>query len=256
MLNSCRRISLMLLAAALTFFAVGAAQAQDSNDTSRTTQAPTETSPLSVQQSSTQDTQSGSSSQTPQSGNTTQTQNKPTPLTADEKIKSSFKHAFLNPLPYMTSAMSAGLTQFGEDRLPHKDGGDEVADWGSRSARNFATKSTTTLFASGFYPALFKQDPRYEPSQRKGFARRALHAVSRVFVTRDDDGNLEPNYSRFAGVATASALSNIWEHSTPGHDRIGKDATIRRFGRSFITGSINNIVFKEFWPDIMKIFGR
>jgi hypothetical protein len=154
----------------------------------------------------------------------------------------------------MTSALSAGLTQFNEDRLPHKDNGDEIADWGSRAARNFATKSTTTLFATGFYPALFRQDPRYEPSQSKRFGRRTLHAISRVFVTRGDDGKLEPNYSRFAGVATASALSNLWEHSTPGHDRIGADATFRRFTRSFVTGSINNIVFKEFWPDIIGIF--
>jgi hypothetical protein len=180
----------------------------------------------------------------------------PTPLTGGEKISHAFRSAFLSPFPYVTSAFSAGLTQFGEDRQPHKDGGDEVADWGSRAARNFATRSTTAVFSNGFYPALFKQDPRYEPSRRKGFGHRALHAVSRVFVTRDDDGNLEPNYSRFAGVMTGSALSNIWERSTPGHDRIGTDATIRRFGRSFITGSFNNVVFKEFWPDIIKIFRR
>jgi hypothetical protein len=186
----------------------------------------------------------------------TPTPTQPTPLTAGEKISRSFRSAFLSPFPYVTSAMSAGITQFGEDRQPHKDGGDEVADWGSRAARNFATRSTTVIFANGFYPALFKQDPRYEASRRKGFGRRALHAISRVFVTRDDDGNHEPNYSRFAGVMTASALSNLWERSTPGHDRIGADATIRRFGRSFLTGSLNNIVFREFWPDLIKILRR
>jgi hypothetical protein len=152
------------------------------------------------------------------------------------------------------SAFTAGITQLREDRLPHKDNADELADWGSRAARNFATRSTTTLFASGFYPALFRQDPRYEPSRSKNFGRRALHAVSRVFVTRDDEWNLEPNYSRFAGVMTASALANIWEHSTPDHDRVGPDATLRRFARSFISGSIGNVVFKEFGADIVGIF--
>jgi hypothetical protein len=183
-----------------------------------------------------------------------QSKSRPAPLTAGEKIEHSFRAAFLGPTPYLTSIFSAGLTQLREDRLPHKDGGDEVADWGSRAARSFATRTTTTLFASGFYPALFKQDPRYEPSQSKRFGRRTLHAVSRVFVTRDDAGNLEPNYSRFAGVMTASALANIWEHSTPGHDRIGTDATLRRFASLLATNALGNVIFKEFGPNIIGIF--
>lgn len=254
MSKSSSRVARALLAATALLVFFTAAQAQDSNDTRRATRAPSETSSA-RQSTKTQTTQGGSASQTTQGG-ASQTTNRLAPLTSEKKIEYAFRHAFLSPVPYMTSALSAGLTQFREDRLPHKDTGDEVADWGSRAARNFATKSTTTLFASGFYPALFKQDPRYDASTRKGFGRRALHAASRVFVTRDDAGNLEPNYSRFAGVATASALSNLWEHSTPGHDRTGADATARRFARSFLTGSINNIVFKEFWPDIVRIFRR
>jgi hypothetical protein len=77
------------------------------------------------------------------------------------------------------------------------------------------------------------------------------HAVSRLFVTRDDDWNLEPNYSRFAGAMTASALANVWERSTPGHDRIGTDATFRRFGMSFVSGAIGNL-FREFASDIFR----
>ena len=156
-----------------------------------------------------------------------------------------FRGALLSPVPYAVSAFNAGLTQLGEDRLPHKDNGDEVADWGSRTARVFATRTTSTVFIRGIYPALFKQDPRYERSKSKKFGSRLGHAVSRVFVTRDDDWNLEPNYSRFAGAATASALANVWERSTPDHDRIGADATLKRFGNNFLSGAIGNIV-REF----------
>lgn len=180
----------------------------------------------------------------------------PTPLKAGEKVARSFRAAFLRPTPYLMSAFTAGITQIGEDRLPHKDTSDELADWGSRAARSFATRTTTTIFASGVYPALFRQDPRYERSQSKKVGGRVAHALSRVFVTRDDDGNLEPNYSRFAGAFTASALANVWERSTPGHDRIGTDATFKRFGRSFISAAIGNIVLKEFGPDIVGIFRR
>ena len=220
-----------LLASVLTLSAASAATAQDSKPT--------------------QGVQPGGATQGQQ-----QQQTRRAPLTAGQKVERSFRAAFLKPTPYIRSAFSAGLTQLGEDRLPHKDNGDELADWGSRTARSFGTRAATTLFASGFYPVLFKQDPRYEPSQSKGFGRRAAHAVSRVFVTRDDEGNLEPNYSRFAGAMTASALSNVWEHSTPGHDRVGRDATLRRFTRSFLDAAISNLVFKEFGHDLVGIFHR
>ena len=169
----------------------------------------------------------------------------PAPLTAGQKVRRAFRGAFLSPVPYATAAFNAGITQMGEDRLPHKDTGDELADWGSRTARVFATGTTYRVFGNGFYPALFKQDPRYERSRSKKFGSRLGHAVSRLFVTRDDDWNLEPNYSRFAGAATSSALANVWERSTPGHDRIGARATLRRFGNTFISGAIGNIV-REF----------
>jgi hypothetical protein len=178
-----------------------------------------------------------------------QTQNQPTPLTAGQKVKRAFRGAFLSPAPYAIAAFNAGITQMGEDRLPHKNTDDEIADWGSRTARVFATGTTYRVFGNGFYPALFKQDPRYERSKSKKFGRRLGHAVSRLFVTRDDDWNLEPNYSRFAGAMTSSSLANVWEHSTPGHDRVGADATFKRFGMTFISGAIGNI-FREFAGDL------
>ncbi len=172
-----------------------------------------------------------------------------TPLTAEQKIKRAFRGAFLSPAPYALAAFNGGIRQMGEDRLPHKDTGDEFADWGSATARVFANSTTYRLFGNGFYPALFKQDPRYERAPHKGVGRRAAHAVSRIFVTRGDNGNLQPNFSRFAGAATSSSLANVWERSTPGHDRVGPDATLKRFGRSFLSGAIGNLV-REFLPDI------
>lgn len=252
MFKSCPRLPSALLALALSLSAAAAARAQDAPQQSG--DAVSSEGQATGQQ---QGAQTGGAQQ-PQSQPQQQPQGsgQPAPLTAEQKIGRSFRAAFLRPTPYLMSILTAGITQLGEENLPHKDTEDEVADWGSRAARRFATRSATTLFASGFYPALFKQDPRYERSRSKGIGRRTLHAVSRVFVTRDDDGNLEPNYSRFAGVMTASALANVWEHSTPGRDRVGPDATLRRFARSFATGALSNIIFREFGPDIIRIFRR
>ncbi len=174
-----------------------------------------------------------------------------TPLTGEQKVKRSLRSAFLKPSSYAIAAFNAGIRQIGEDRLPQKETEDELADWGSTTARVFATRTTYGFFGNGVYPALFKQDPRYERAPNKGVGRRAAHAVSRLFVTRGDNGNLQPNFSRFAGAATSSSLANVWERSTPGHDRIGADATLKRFGMSFVSGAIGNL-FREFLPDIFR----
>ena len=246
MLKGRLRMPSALLALTLSLLAAQTARAQTTNQTAE------------ADSGAAQEKQqpAGGGSQAGRQQQQQQPPSRPAPLTGGEKVSRSLRMAFLRPTPYIISAFSAGITQLGEDRLPHKDNGDEVADWGSRTARSFATRTTTTFFASGVYPALFKQDPRYDRLGRGGFMRRTGHAVGRVFVTLDDDGNVEPNVSRLGGTVTASALANLWERSTPGHDRIGTDATLRRIGRYYINDALTNIVFREFWPDIMKIFGR
>lgn len=185
-----------------------------------------------------------------------QPQNAVAPLSAPEKIKHGFRSAFLSPQAYITPAFSATITQLREEEQPQKDSGDKAADWLSRYAINFGTRSTKTLLGSGLYPALFKQDPRYMPSGKHGFGPRALYAASRVFVTRGDNGRAQFNASRIAGNLSAAALANIWERSTPGHDRIGVNATFGRFYRGLAFDALSLIVFKEFWPDIRGLFKR
>jgi hypothetical protein len=238
MFKACSRL---LLAPALFLSAAALARAQESAPKSD------EGDTVAAHVLRREDAQAGGAQQqpTPQP----QHQGQPAPLTGEQKVKRAFRGAFLSPAPYAIAAFNAGITQLNEDYPPHKETDDKLADWGSRTARVFATGTTYRVFGNGFYPALFKQDPRYERSRKKGFGSRLGHAVSRVFVTRDDDWNLEPNYSRFAGAATSSALANVWERSTPNHDRIGADATLKRFGMTFVSGAIGNI-FREFAGDL------
>ncbi|HEX8455873.1 MAG TPA: hypothetical protein VF656_00995 [Pyrinomonadaceae bacterium] len=165
------------------------------------------------------------------------------PLTPSQKMRRAFKSAFLSPAGYGITLVSAAITEAGEDDLPHKDTDDRVADALSRFAIRFGRRATYNLLGNGVYAVAFKQDTRYERApEGTGTGKRIAHAVSRVFVTRGDNGKLQPNYSRFAGQLSASAISNLWEQSTPGHDRIGTDATFKRFGKSFLTGALFNVV--------------
>ncbi len=179
-----------------------------------------------------------------------------TPLTAGGEMRRAFKRAFLSPAGYAFTGLGAGITEARERRQPQKSTEDRVADGFSRFAIDAATRSANILLASGLYPVIFKQDPRYRPSGKKGFGPRAAYAASRVFVAYGDDGREMPNISRLGGSLTASALANIWERSTPGHDRIGVGPTFRRFGYSVGFGMLSNIIFKEFWPDIKRKSGK
>jgi hypothetical protein len=180
----------------------------------------------------------------------------PTPLTASEKMEGAARSAFLNPGTYAFTGLGAAVTEIRERHQPQKDGGDRFADGLSRFAISFATGTSNTLLGSGVYPALFKQDPRYFPSNKKGFGPRAAYAMSRVFVTRGDNGRNQPNVSRLGGNLSAAALANIWERDTPGANRTGLRPTMNRFGTSILSGMVTNVILKEFWPDIMKILKK
>jgi hypothetical protein len=173
-------------------------------------------------------------------------------MTADEKIKYGLKRAFLSPGTYAFPVFATIRQQIDEDK-PNKDTGDKVADGMSRYARNYGTSATKALLCSGVYPIVFKQNPHYEPSLKKGFVARVLHAASRVFVTRGDNGNQQFNYSQVVGSITASTLANAWERSSPGHDRIGVQPTFRRFGNMLLIEVVKSIVLKEFGSDIRRV---
>jgi len=174
------------------------------------------------------------------------------PFTESEKLKYAFRKAFLRPSPYIFNAVSATVTQLHEVDEPQKDTGDKFADGLTRYAIKFATGSTRTMFVSGIYPAIFHQEPRYQPSGKEGFKARLLYAASRVFVTQSDQGDLQPNISRLGGSLTASALSNIWERNSINHDRIGVGPTLGRFGRMIGFDVLSFVVLHEFGPDIKK----
>ena len=197
-----------------------------------------------------QDADSQSNQSAHQSGQTKGSSSS-TSLSANEKLKYALRRAFLRPTPYILTGMGAAFTQWGEKNQPQKDTGDNFADGLSRYAIDFATGTTKIMFVSGIYPVIFHQDPRYKPSGKQGFKPRLLYAASRVFVTESDKGQSQVNISRLAGDMTASALANIWERSTPDHDRIGVVATFNRFAK-MIEFDIVRLVITEFWPDIKR----
>ncbi|NYF78844.1 hypothetical protein [Granulicella arctica] len=101
---------------------------------------------------------------------------------------------------------------------------------------------------------VFHQDPRYyKMGPSHNIAVRTFYSVSRVLVTRGDDGRLAPNYSLVAGNAVGAALTNAYY---PNFNR-GFDQTAKTFGNSmygtafsffaseFLSGALESIHLKE-----------
>jgi hypothetical protein len=138
--------------------------------------------------------------------------------------------------------------------------------WGAYGKRfgTAAADGTIENFLTGaVLPSLLHQDPRFYQSSKGGFNRRALYAVSRIFVTRTDSGGSQFNYSEIVGSAMSASISTYSYHprstyiSTPTnpHMFVGSDRTLvnaadvwgSQLGYDTIT-----IVVKEFWPDIHR----
>lgn len=206
-------------------------------------------------------------------GNSARQQNPYTALTPKEKFNNGVRVAFLNPGPYIGSAFGAYFTQRGEPDRPFKSRDDNFVDGVSRFNRNFTRQATAQILGAGVYPIIFKQDPRYFRSTKRGFGRRLLYAATRSVITRGDSGRAQFNVSNVAGLLTSAALANAYERSTPDafdaqgrvtsvNDRVGFGPTFSNFGQSLAIDAATNIVFDEFQLGsklgraIGKLFGR
>ena len=90
---------------------------------------------------------------------------------------------------------------------------------------------------------LFRSPRYFRKRSGSGWAR-AGYAASRVFVGRTDGGRRIFNVSEVSGIATATAISNLY-YPQNSHS-LGNAAT--RMGLQLMWDGLTNEL-KEFWPD-------
>ncbi len=101
--------------------------------------------------------------------------------------------------------------------------------------------------------AAFRLDPRGD-QLRCGCThplRRAGHALTRPFVTRDSRGRAVPNVPLVAGAAGGAAIARAWY---PREDGPGRDAA-RLAGLTIVAHAGANL-FREFAPDLKRLVLR
>ncbi len=158
----------------------------------------------------------------------------PQPLTSADKLKLSV----LGRLTVADGASTVFLAGWSHvlNSAPHY--GTDSGAFGERLGALALNQTAQSIFSYGIYASMFHDDPRYYVMGpgRKSVGVRALYAASRVFITQKDDGRPAINWPRFAGLASATALTNTYY---PTRDR-GFAHGAASFGVSLGTSMLNN----------------
>jgi hypothetical protein len=169
-------------------------------------------------------------------------------LSVGEKFKVTARASF-DPVTFVWHGLQAGISQANNSESGYGPGAEGYA---KRYAQNFADGTIENFTTQAIFPSLLHQDPRYFQSGQGSVHRRILYAVGRIFVTRSDSGQSQPNYSEFLGSSTAAVISTYSYH--PKEDRdLSTAASVWASEVGFDT--LNNLI-KEFWPDIRRKLHR
>jgi hypothetical protein len=166
------------------------------------------------------------------------------PLTAGQKFKLVARGVF-DPMEFVLVGFVAGLGQASDSDPSYGQGAQGYA---KRYGTAYGDNAIENFMAYAVFPSVLHQDPRYYQLGQGGFRKRAVHALSRVVITRSDSGQTQPNYSELLGASSAAAISTYAYH--PQSERsFGNVATVwvTQMGWDAATYMV-----KEFWPDLRK----
>lgn len=165
------------------------------------------------------------------------------PLTSKQKFQLAVDET-IAPSRFLGSAFTAGI---GQARDSLHDYGQGWEGYGKRYGSSVASNASSHLFGTGLLPTLTHEDPRYFVKIFGGPKSRILYAMSRVLITRTDEGYSTFNWSNVMGGLMAESLAVSY---LPDSERAaGK--TFTRFGIRMGFSALDNVV-KEYWPTIFK----
>jgi hypothetical protein len=152
-----------------------------------------------------------------------------------------YTHSFITPESLVGPLVGAGIAQAEDTPGEWGRGG---AGFGKRLASSYGQNAIARSIEFGV-ATLDHEDPRYHPSDQKGFWPRTRHAIVATFVSPTTSGGSEPAYSRFAGVYGAAFIANAWEPPS-------QDSAVHGLERGSLSllSRMGWNVFKEFWPSI------
>jgi hypothetical protein len=138
--------------------------------------------------------------------------------------------------------------------LDHREGAPGA--WGTGAdayGKRMAGRAGLVLAQAGVQhgtAALMRVDPRGDQSRCACThpMKRAAHAITRTFVTRDQRGRTRPNIPLVAGAAGGAAIARAWY---PPNEGPGRDAA--RFAAMAVVGQAGTNLLQEFAPELKRL---
>jgi len=170
------------------------------------------------------------------------------PLTTQEKF-GVFVRSTYSPYTFINAAVSQATDPLVGTHL--REDGYESGFRGiaQRYGIELSTNETDVFFQRFLFPTLLKQDPRYFRNPDLPVPSRILYSVSRVLITRNDDGRDALNVSRVLGGGASRAVADLY---VPG-ERQGIGAIASSVGINMLQDAGMNLL-REFWPDLRQKF--
>ncbi|HUE43039.1 MAG TPA: hypothetical protein VMP12_05715 [Candidatus Sulfotelmatobacter sp.] len=165
------------------------------------------------------------------------------PLSSKQKLQLAVDET-IAPSRFLGSAFTAGISQ-ARNSLP--DYGQGWEGYGKRYGSSVASNASSHLFGTFLLPSVTHEDPRYFVKLFGSPKSRILYAMTRVVVTRTDDGRSTFNWSNVMGGLMAEGLATSY---LPDNERTAPK-TFTRFGVRIGFSALDNVV-KEYWPTIFK----
>ena len=165
------------------------------------------------------------------------------PLSMRQKLELS-ADASIAPSRVLSSLAGAGLSQAADTLHAYGQGGDGYA---KRFGSSMASQASDHFFGTFLLPSMLHDDPRYFVKLHGGLGVRIGYAMSRIVVTRKDNGERATNWPEIIAPLLAESLANSY---LPTNERTaGK--TFRRYGVRLGLTAAGNLA-KEYWPNIVR----
>jgi hypothetical protein len=148
------------------------------------------------------------------------------------------------PSRFMSSAAGAGIGQ-ANNSLP--DYGQGMSGYGKRFGSSMATAASNNFFGTFLIASATHSDPRYFVTLHGGPAHRVGYALSRIVVSRKDDGRAGVNWPGILGPLLAETLANSY---LPVKEQTGA-RTLQRYGIRIGLNTASNAL-REYWPTIFR----
>jgi hypothetical protein len=165
------------------------------------------------------------------------------PQTPKQKLKLAARNSF-DYSSFLVAGVQAG---FAMDSKSYPEFGQGMEGYGKYFWHTLADTADENFMVGGVGPILFHQDSRFYTLGHGGFRKRSWYAVTRVLVTRTDNGNKMFNFSEVVGSGAAAGLSTLWYPQ--------KYQTWTKVGQKWLTSDLIdcfNFWWKEWWPTANK----